>query len=64
MNEKTDWTRAEAERRFREVLDFARTDGPQTIVEDGGEFIVRFVPTPEENESAARILARGRHSYD
>ncbi|MCJ8057185.1 hypothetical protein GB928_027675 [Shinella curvata] len=59
MNRRVnEWSRAEGERRIREVLDSAKQVGPQAIRDVDGLFEVRFIASTEK-ESAGEFLARG-----
>lgn len=51
MNDET-WTVAEAKAKFSEVVDKARTDGPQTITKNGRAAVV--VVSAEEWERKAK----------
>ncbi len=53
-----EWSRAEGERRIREVLDNAKAGSPQTISDVDGSFEIRFVAISEK-ERAGDFLARG-----
>jgi len=58
MSHVQEWTRIEAERRIREVLDNAKSGEPQKIIDSDGLFEIRF-RTTGTNETAGSFLARG-----
>ncbi|RVG60481.1 hypothetical protein CN071_11975 [Sinorhizobium meliloti] len=53
-----EWSRAEGERRIREVLDNAKAGSPQTISDVDGSFEIRFVAISGK-EPAGDFLSRG-----
>jgi len=58
MRQPRQWTRNEAELRISELLDNAKSDGPQRIVDDNGRFEVQYVIS-DLKQTTGQLLSKG-----
>jgi hypothetical protein len=59
MSQSRQWTRNDAELRIKELLDDAKTDGPQKIMDDGGRFEVQYVAGKLKQTTGERLAKGG-----
>jgi hypothetical protein len=50
MSQSSDWQRHDAEARIREVLDAAKAQGAQRVLDADGRFLITFEPVKQTLE--------------